>query len=255
MEVFTAIQNYMESLNIVSTIVRLVFAAACGALMGVERRKSKQPVGMRTYMLLAIGAATVSITSQYMWDYFAADRPDAQRLGAQVVSGTGFLCASVIIGTKKKTVRGITTAAEMWACACLGLAIGIGNYWVGLVGTALVFFVMTISRKLESAFLIRNTFIPLTIQANNEEVFYKLSKELHEKGVRVAKVSIDREGSDTTNDDEHDDESNLSTLSCGIEDPVITGQIFVKSKKVSRSEVLRITKKYKTSKDIEEFWL
>ena len=133
MEAWNAFVTYMESLNVVSTVVRVVFAALCGGILGLERKKLRKPAGMRTYMRICVGSAIISISSQYMFDVIGGN--DVGRMSAQIVSGLGFLASSVIVVSKRSHINGITTAAEMWTAGAIGLSIGIGNYWVGFVGT------------------------------------------------------------------------------------------------------------------------
>mgnify|MGYP001027887749 CR=1 FL=1 len=97
-----------------------------GGMIGLERGSKNQSAGFRTYMLVCLGAASVMMTNQYICDHFESGDPS--RLGAQVISGIGFLGAGTIIVTKRNQVRGLTTAAGLWSSACLGLAVGIGFY-------------------------------------------------------------------------------------------------------------------------------
>ena len=97
-----------------------------GGIVGVEREKKGRPAGLRTYMLVCSGSALVMMTNQYLAVCYP--QVDVSRMASQVISGIGFLGAGTIILTGKNQVRGLTTAAGLWAVACLGLAIGIGFY-------------------------------------------------------------------------------------------------------------------------------
>ncbi len=127
----------LHDMNMVSIVFRIFLAAACGCVLGIERAKSNQSAGMRTYMLVCIGAAVVMLTGQYMYAYYQAGDP--ARLGAQVISGIGFLGAGSIMTSRRLEVRELTTAAGLWVAACIGLAIGIGFYSGGLLGTLAVY--------------------------------------------------------------------------------------------------------------------
>ena len=118
--------EFLQELNLVSMVVRILLVACCGGILGIERAKSNQTAGMRTYMLVCVGAKVVMLTSQYMAQYF--NTGDPARLGAQVISGIGFLGAGSIMTGGKLEVRGLTTAAGLWTAACIGLAVGIGFY-------------------------------------------------------------------------------------------------------------------------------
>jgi Uncharacterized membrane protein len=124
--------SYLRELNGLSIFVRLLFATLFGFVIGVDRTRKHRPAGFRTYMLVCVGAAMVMITNQYICQMFGANDP--ARMGAQVVSGIGFLGAGTIIVTRQLQVTGMTTAASLWASACIGLAIGIGFYEAALLG-------------------------------------------------------------------------------------------------------------------------
>lgn len=137
METLTECYALLKELNLVSCVFRILLAACFGGILGIERAKSNQAAGMRTYMLVCIGAAVVMLTSQYMAVYFQTGDP--ARLGAQVISGIGFLGAGSIMTGGKLEVRGLTTAAGLWTAACIGLAVGIGFYAGGVLGTLAVY--------------------------------------------------------------------------------------------------------------------
>ena len=201
MEAWNAFVTYMESLNVVSTVVRIVFAALCGGLLGLERRKAQKPAGMRTYMLICVGSAIISISSQYMFDVIGGN--DVGRMSAQIVSGLGFLASSVIVVSKRSNINGITTAAEMWTAGAIGLSIGIGNYWVGFVGTAGIFIVMTVSRSVETRYLLRKSAITFKIVANSEETVFAVAKKFVEKKIEVSNIDvIQKQGYETVAENE-----------------------------------------------------
>lgn len=119
-------------------ILRLFFAMVIGIIVGVERSSRGRGAGVKTHTLVCVGAALVMLTSQYMWGIFATGDP--ARLGAQVISGIGFLGAGTIMVTGRNHVRGLTTAAGLWVCACEGLAVGMG-FWEGAVTTLVIIMV------------------------------------------------------------------------------------------------------------------
>ncbi len=126
-------------------IMRLLCAMLVGIVIGTEREYTHRPAGMRTHILVALGACTVMITGQLI---FAQYRPfgatsDPARLSAQVITGVGFLGAGTII-REGANVKGLTTAASLWAVACLGIAAGGGYYGVALVGMVFLFVTLTI---------------------------------------------------------------------------------------------------------------
>jgi putative Mg2+ transporter-C (MgtC) family protein len=120
---------------------RLVLAAVLGAAIGLERELHDHPAGMRTHLLVSLGSAMFAVISAYGYSSFFAANPTAQdspqRIAAQIVSGIGFLGAGAIIQAGR-WVRGLTTAASLWATAAIGLAVGSGEYILSLVGTTLI---------------------------------------------------------------------------------------------------------------------
>ena len=114
----------------------------------MERGLKNRAAGFRTYMLVCIGSCIIMMINQYVFQ--AMGTGDPTRMAAQVISGIGFLGAGSIIVTSHNQIKGLTTAAGLWASACLGLAIGIGLYEVALCGGVAVFLVMTALHKWES---------------------------------------------------------------------------------------------------------
>ena len=129
-----AILEYLRDLNVASISLRIVLSILIGGILGIERGRKNRPAGLRTYILVCLGSALVMMTNQYV--YITFDTGDPVRLGAQVISGIGFLGAGTIVLTGRNKIMGITTAAGLWTAACSGLAIGIGFYegafWAGL---------------------------------------------------------------------------------------------------------------------------
>lgn len=138
----------IRELTLTSIFVRLLLAVVLGGIIGMERGMKNRPAGLRTYSLVTLGACVVMVTNQYIYQVF--DTGDPVRLGAQVVSGIGFLGAGTIIVTGRNKIRGLTTAAGLWATATVGLAIGIGFYEVALLAGLLVFLVLTVLHKWET---------------------------------------------------------------------------------------------------------
>ncbi|MEY8232126.1 MgtC/SapB family protein [Oscillospiraceae bacterium 50-16] len=122
-------------------------AMALGGIIGMERGIKNRPAGLRTYTLVCIGSCVVMLVNQY--SYQATGTGDPVRMGAQVVSGIGFLGAGTIIVTAHNRIKGLTTAAGLWASACVGLAVGIGLYEVALVSGASIFLVLTLLHRSE----------------------------------------------------------------------------------------------------------
>ena len=138
----------LYGLNIITIIVRILLAVLIGGLVGFERGMQNRTAGLRTYILVCLGSALVMMTNQYISDHLQAGG-DPTRMGAQVISGIGFLGAGTILVTSRNRVTGLTTAAGLWAAACVGLAIGIGFYEGAIAGGITILAVMTLLRPLK----------------------------------------------------------------------------------------------------------
>ena len=127
----------LRDITMLSVTVRMLLAVLCGGLIGLERAYKRRPAGFRTHILICLGASMTTMTSQFLclnMHYYT----DMARLGAQVIAGIGFIGAGTIIVTRQQRVKGLTTAAGLWAAAIIGLAIGGGFYEGGLCGTIIV---------------------------------------------------------------------------------------------------------------------
>ena len=128
--------------------LRISAAVLIGGLIGLERGLKHRAAGLRTYMLVCVGACLVMLTNQYIYQVFGAGDP--VRMGAQVVSGIGFLGAGTIIVTRRSQIKGLTTAAGLWSAAGVGLALGVGFYEAALIGSVAVFVVMTLLQRMDN---------------------------------------------------------------------------------------------------------
>ena len=137
--------NYINlAPGVVALCARLGCAMLVGLIIGIEREYTHRPAGMRTHILVALGACVVSIVGEMLFTHYSAlgATPDPARLSAQVITGVGFLGAGTIM-KEGATVKGLTTAASLWAVACLGLASGFGYYSLALLGMAFIMITLT----------------------------------------------------------------------------------------------------------------
>ena len=137
----------LREVTYLAVALRIVVAALLGGLLGMERGMKNRPAGMRTYMLVCTGACLVMLTNQYIFQLFGTGDP--VRMGAQVVSGIGFLGGGTIIVTRHSRIKGLTTAAGLWAAAAVGLALGIGFYEAAVMGSIAIFVVMTLLQRMD----------------------------------------------------------------------------------------------------------
>lgn len=127
--------KWLADITVFSIVIRLLISALFGGFIGIERAVKRRAAGLRTYILVSMGACVVMLTNQFVNMAFGTD---ASRLGAQVISGIGFLGAGTILVTSQNQIKGLTTAAGLWACACVGLACGIGFYTLSIIAFVII---------------------------------------------------------------------------------------------------------------------
>lgn len=167
-----------RDINLLSIIARILLSVIIGGALGFERGRKRHPAGFRTYILVCLGATLVMMTNQYVFNTFHTG--DVSRLGAQVISGIGFLGAGTIIITGRNQVKGLTTAAGLWASACVGLAIGIGFYEGAIIGGITIFCVMTILHKMDERMRVNSKQLDLYLEFDSPAglgTFINLAKE------------------------------------------------------------------------------
>lgn len=138
--------------NIIALLVRTVLVILCAGLIGYDRDARGAAAGFRTHILVCMGAMIAMSTGQFAAMYYSTD---VTRIGAQVVSGIGFLGAGSII-VNKRHITGLTTAAGLWASACIGLALGIGFYEGAIIGTIFVWFTERVLRGVSKSIRIKH---------------------------------------------------------------------------------------------------
>lgn len=164
-------------------VLKLTLALLCGGLLGLERGMKKRPAGFRTYMLVCLGSTLVVMTNMHMIELFQTGDPG--RMGAQVVSGIGFLGAGTIITTRHNRVTGLTTAAGLWAVASIGLALGIGYYAGAIIGTVLIFFALSVMQITENQILTSSRHILMYVEFEKMVAIKHLLAVLKENGIRM----------------------------------------------------------------------
>lgn len=156
----------MLPLTYAGAALRILCAVFLGGLLGLDRGLKNRPAGMRTYMLVCVGSCLIMLTNQFI--YQSAGTGDPVRMGAQVVSGIGFLGAGTIIVTRRSQIKGLTTAAGLWAAAGVGLALGVGFYFGAALGGAAIFGVMTLLHRMDNK---------LQSNARTIEVYVEMSQD------------------------------------------------------------------------------
>ena len=178
--------------------VRLVLAVLCGGFIGLERERKRRPAGFRTHILICLGAAMTTLTSQYLALNLGANT-DTARLGAQVIAGVGFIGAGTIIVTKRRQVKGLTTAAGLWTAAIVGLCCGAGFFEGAVIATLIILIVEFAFVKIEySIFKTSRAFIIFVeySEAHNLGVIVDVIKK---NGAYIKDIEITKSSSDGTN--------------------------------------------------------
>jgi len=174
--------------------IRLGVAAVLGAIVGSERQKHEWAAGLRTHMLVCIGSALVMLVSMNGFYDVVGEKGielDPSRVAAQVVSGIGFLGAGTIIFMRNQVVRGLTTAAGLWAVAAIGLAAGGGLYWAAAITTAMVFIILAILKPIEQRFFNRNKFNGVTLKLEKRKVsMEEIEHVLKENNVKYTQINL-----------------------------------------------------------------
>ena len=181
-----------------ATAIRMVLAVVCGGIIGIEREFKRRPAGFRTHILICLGAAMTTLTSQYL----LLDRgyyTDLSRLGAQVIAGIGFIGAGTIIVTSHQRVKGLTTAAGLWTSAIVGLCLGAGFYEAGLLATLLILIAESLFSRLEYRILSRSPVVNLFMEYTESRCLDDALKICREKKIKIMNMQITRH----TRDDRH----------------------------------------------------
>ena len=168
-------------------ITRLGIAALAGGIIGFERELKGHDAGIRTHMLLTMGAALIMLISV---DGFTSQPPgDPARLAAQVVSGIGFLCGGAILRTGG-SIHGLTTAASLWVCGGIGLAIGVGYYFGAIFMTALVVITLALLALVQDKLFTKHQLV-LYVHTKTPKALKQIAKFLEEEGIDVADMGIE----------------------------------------------------------------
>ena len=181
--------DFLRELSLVSIVARLLLAACCGGLIGLERTCKGRPSGFRTHILICVGASITTLTSQFLlvyMNYFT----DIARLGAQVVAGVGFIGAGTIILTPQNRVKGLTTAAGLWASAIVGLACGIAYFEAAAYVTFLILFAEVCFSKLEEKILSSSKEMSVYVELSKDRPLDEIVGFLKGAGVKIKDMQV-----------------------------------------------------------------
>ena len=181
----------LRDITLASIFVRLLLSVLCGGLIGIEREFKRRSAGFRTHILICLGAAMTTLTSEFLFlnmHYYL----DISRIGAGVVSGIGFIGAGTIIVTRNQRVKGLTTAAGLWTAAIVGLAFGGGFYEGGIAATLLILLAELVFSRWEYLMLGRAPIINLYLEYRDKSCLETVLQELKSRGIKVMNLEITR---------------------------------------------------------------
>lgn len=176
----------IRDVTYLAVLLRIVVAAFLGGFMGLERGLKNRAAGLRTYMLVCVGSCLIMLTNQFIYQAYSVGDP--VRMGAQVVSGIGFLGAGTIIVTRRNQIRGLTTAAGLWTAAGVGLALGIGFYEGAIAGAFAVLVVMTLMQIMDNRMRNKTKSFEIYVELDGKTSLGDLLRCLREMDIDIRDV-------------------------------------------------------------------
>lgn len=176
----------LRELTHTEIVLRIVLAIVLGGVVGTERGLKNRPAGLRTYILVCLGSCIVMLINQYTYQVY--DSGDPVRMGAQVISGIGFLGAGTIIVTSHNQIKGLTTAAGLWASACVGLAIGIGLYEVAVVAGICIFLILSLLHTWDYHMRSRAHMVDVYIELGAEQTLGSFIRDVREMDLEISNL-------------------------------------------------------------------
>ena len=181
----------VREVTYIAIAVRIAVAVVLGGIIGLERGLKNRPAGLRTYMLVCVGACLIMVTNQYIYQAFGTGDP--VRMGAQVVSGIGFLGAGTIIVTKRNQIKGLTTAAGLWAAAAVGLSVGIGLYEAAVIGGAVIFIVLSLIHSWDNKMRQNSKMIEIYVELTRAINLGDFLRRIRELDLEIESIQTEQE--------------------------------------------------------------
>lgn len=172
-------------------VVRILVSIVLGGIIGLERGLKNRPAGLRTYMLVCVGSCLIMLTNQYIYQMYNVGDP--VRMGAQVVSGIGFLGAGTIVVTRRNQIKGLTTAAGLWAAAAVGLAVGIGLYEAAILGGATIFLVLSIIHRWDNNMRMHSKVVEAYVELNSKISLGDFMRKIREMDLEIDSLRTEYE--------------------------------------------------------------
>ena len=178
-----------ENLDWISVTVRLVLAVILGGFIGIERERKGRAAGFRTHILICLGAAMTTLTSQYLV-FELGFSTDLTRLGAQVIAGVGFIGAGTVMVIKRREIKGITTAAGIWTAAIVGLSCGAGFYEGAVLATLLVLLAEIVFYRLEGFLLVNRTVFSIYVEYSDSKGLGDIVDTVKKSGASILSLEV-----------------------------------------------------------------
>ena len=183
--------DFIREPTTLAMALRLLLAFVCGGVIGAEREVKRRPAGFRTHILICLGAAVTTLTGQYLLLELGLFT-DVGRLGAQVVAGIGFIGAGTIIVTGRRQVKGLTTAAGLWASAIVGLCCGAGFVECAVFATAVILFAEIVLIKFEYRFAKSGRLCTLYIEYSGPDTIQSVLEMMSARSLKVSNLEVSR---------------------------------------------------------------
>ena len=183
--------DFAREMTLHAVMVRMLIAAICGGVVGVERELKRRPAGFRTHILICVGASITILTNLYLYQVMHL-YTDISRLGAQVITGISFIGAGTIIVTKRRRVKGLTTAAGLWTVGIIGLVCGAGYLELAIFATLMVLFAEIVLSKLEYRFARIIQDANLYVEYRKSEDLPKIMDLMQQHGAEIHDLEISR---------------------------------------------------------------
>jgi len=181
----------IREVTYLAVALRIFAAVIIGGLLGLERGMKNRAAGLRTYMLVCVGACIIMLTNQYIYQSYGTGDP--VRMGAQVVSGIGFLGAGTIIVTRRSQIKGLTTAAGLWSAAGVGLALGIGFYEAAVIGAVAIFTIMTLLQKMDDRMHRKNRVMEVYLELSSDISLGDFLRQVRQQDIEVNDVQREQD--------------------------------------------------------------
>lgn len=183
--------DFAREMTLLGVAVRMISAVICGGMVGLEREFKRRPAGFRTHILICLGASVTILTNLYLYQVLNL-YTDISRMGAQAIAGIGFIGAGTIIVTKRRRVKGLTTAAGLWAISAIGLVCGAGYLELAYFSTAMILVAEMLLVRLEYRFARKVEDVNLYIEYRHSVCIEQIMHALKEHKIPVLNLEITR---------------------------------------------------------------